>query len=52
MHKKLVKNRGEGDVNQDLTFFPRQEFLKIEREYRRKSLDPDRPIDKEVLLIE
>ena len=29
--------------------FPRQEFLKIEREYRRKSLDPDRPIDKSVI---
>ena len=46
--QKIGKEQGEGDVNKSY-FFPRQEFLKIEREYRRKSLDPDRPIDKSVI---
>ena len=46
--QKIGKEQGEGDVNKSY-FFPREEFLKIEREYRRKSLDPDRPIDKSVI---
>ena len=46
--QKIGKEQGEGDVNKSY-FFPRQEFLKIEREYRRKSLDPDRPINRGVI---
>ena len=46
--QKIGKERGEGDVNPDY-FFPRREFLQIEREYRKKSLDPDKPVDRGVI---
>jgi len=46
--QKIGKERGEGDVNPDY-FFPRREFLQIEREYRNKSLDPDKPVDRGVI---
>ena len=46
--QKIGKEQGEGDVNGSY-FFPRKEFLKIEREYRQKSLDPEAPVKRSII---
>ena len=48
MHKKLVKNKAKAML-MDHTFFPRKEFLKIEREYRQKSLNPEAPVKRSII---
>ena len=45
---KIGRERGEGPVNRDY-FYPRREFMNIEREYRFKSLDPDKPVNRGVI---
>ena len=45
---KIGKEQGQGDINSSY-FFPRKEFLKIEREYRRKSLDPEAPVNRSII---
>ena len=45
---KIGRERGEGPVNRDY-FYPLREFMGIEREYRFKSLDPDRPVDRGII---
>ena len=46
--EKIGKERGEGRINRDY-FYPRREFNKIEREYRKKSLDPERPVNRGII---
>jgi hypothetical protein len=46
--QKIGKEQGEGDVNGSY-FFPRKEFLKIEREYRQKSLNPEAPVKRSII---
>jgi hypothetical protein len=46
--EKIGKERGEGRINRDY-FYPRREFNKIEREYRNKSLDPERPVNRSII---
>ena len=46
--EKIGKERGEGRINRDY-FYPRREFNKIEREYRNKSLDPERPVNRGII---
>ena len=45
---KIGKEQGQGDINSSY-FFPRKEFLKIEREYRQKSLDPEAPVNRSII---
>jgi hypothetical protein len=46
--QKIGKDQGKGKVNREY-FFPVQDFKKIEREYRGKSLDPDQPVNRGII---
>tara|TARA_R100000654_G_scaffold500_6_gene1893 strand:- start:1893 stop:6062 length:4170 start_codon:yes stop_codon:yes gene_type:complete len=46
--EKLAKDEGRGRVNRDY-FYPRSEFRKIEREYKRKSLNPEAPVKRSII---
>ena len=46
--EKLAKDEGRGRVNRDY-FYPRSEFRKIEREYKRKSLNPEAPVNRNII---
>ena len=46
--EKLAKDEGRGRVNRNY-FYPRSEFRKIEREYKRKSLNPEAPVNRSII---
>ena len=46
--EKIAKEEGKGKVNREY-FYPKKEFKRIEREYRKKSLNPEAPVKRSII---